>query len=110
MAMKPRDAANAKGCIDCLMSFTRAKLLPHVPEMTIRFTQRTESGTSPHAPPAWNTETCRRRNVLDPWYIIDAGQPLPAGLARERTKQKNSAVGLSTRPSPALGYDESASF
>jgi len=49
MAMKPRDAAKAKGCIDSLMSFTKAKLLPHVPEMTIRFTHKVESGTFPMA-------------------------------------------------------------
>ena len=47
MAMNPRDAAKAKGCIDSLMSFTKAKLLPHVPEMTIRFTHSVESGTFP---------------------------------------------------------------
>ena len=47
MAMKPRDAAKAKGCIDSLMSFTKAKLLPHVPEITIRFTHSVESGTFP---------------------------------------------------------------
>jgi len=47
MAMNPRDAANAKGCIDSLISFTKAKLLPHVPEMTIRFIHNVESGTFP---------------------------------------------------------------
>ena len=42
--MNPRDAANAKGCIDSVISFTKTKLLPHVPEMTIRFTHSVESG------------------------------------------------------------------
>src|SRR5438445_8306075 len=45
--MNPRDAANAKGCIDSVMSFTKTKLLPHVPEITIRFTHSVESGTFP---------------------------------------------------------------
>ena len=47
MAMRPREAAKAKGCIDWVISFTKTKLLPHVPEMTIRFTQRAESDTFP---------------------------------------------------------------
>jgi len=47
MAMNPLDAANAKGCIDSVISRTRTKLLPQVPEMTIRFSQSVESGTSP---------------------------------------------------------------
>ena len=47
MAMNPLDAANPKGCIDSVISRTRTKLLPQVPEMTIRFSQSVESGTSP---------------------------------------------------------------
>ena len=47
MAMKPRDAAKAKGCIDSVISFTKTKLLPHVPEMTIRLTHSAESDTFP---------------------------------------------------------------
>jgi len=47
MAMNPRDAANAKGCIDAVMSFTKTKLLPHVPEMTIKFTHNVDRGTFP---------------------------------------------------------------
>src|SRR5258708_36920382 len=47
MAMNPLDAANAKGCIDWVISRTRTKLLPQVPEMTIRFSQSVESGTFP---------------------------------------------------------------
>jgi len=43
--MRPREAAKAKGCIDWVISFTKTKLLPHVPEMTIKFTQRAESDT-----------------------------------------------------------------
>jgi hypothetical protein len=45
MAMNPRDAANAKGCIASVMSFTKTKLLPHVPEMTIRLIHSVENGT-----------------------------------------------------------------
>jgi hypothetical protein len=47
MAMNPLDAANAKGCIDSVISRTRTKLLPQVPEMTIRLAQSVESGTFP---------------------------------------------------------------
>ena len=45
MAMNPRDAEKAKGCIDSVISFTTTKLLPHVPEMTIRFTHSVGSDT-----------------------------------------------------------------
>lgn len=45
--MNPRDAANAKGYIDSVISFTKTKLLPHVPEMTIRFTHSVESDMFP---------------------------------------------------------------
>ena len=54
MAMNPRDAANAKGCIDSVISFTKTKLLPHVPEMTIRFTHNVESGMFPMRLPQIN--------------------------------------------------------
>src|SRR5882724_11813900 len=54
MAMNPRDAANAKGCIDSVISFTKTKLLPHVPEMTIRFIHSVESGTFPMCLPQIN--------------------------------------------------------
>src|SRR5271154_404971 len=47
MAMNPRDAANAKGFIDSVISFTKTKLLPHVPEMTIRFAHNREDGKFP---------------------------------------------------------------
>jgi hypothetical protein len=33
MAMNPRDAATAKGCIDSMISFTKAKLLPHAADI-----------------------------------------------------------------------------
>src|SRR5437016_2728506 len=36
MAVNPRAAAKAKGYIDSVMSLTRTKLLPHVPEITSR--------------------------------------------------------------------------
>lgn len=45
MAMNPLDAANAKGCINSVISRTRTKLLPQVPDMTIRFSQSEQSGT-----------------------------------------------------------------
>ena len=54
MAMNPRDAANAKGCIDAVISFTKTKLLPHVPEMTIRFAHKVESGMFPMRLPQIN--------------------------------------------------------
>ncbi len=54
MAMNPRDAANAKGCIDSVISFTKTKLLPHVAEMTIRFTHSVESDTFPICLPQIN--------------------------------------------------------
>jgi hypothetical protein len=47
MAMNPRDAANAKGCIDSVISFTNTKLLPHVPEITIRFIHSVENRKFP---------------------------------------------------------------
>ena len=47
MAMNPRDAANAKGCIDSVISFTKTKLLPHVPEITIRFIHSVENRKLP---------------------------------------------------------------
>jgi hypothetical protein len=52
--MNPRDAANAKGCIDSVISFTRTKLLPHVPEMMIRFIHSVESGAFPMCLPQIN--------------------------------------------------------
>src|SRR6516164_4739251 len=45
IAMNPRDAAKAKGCIDSVISFTKTKLLPHVPEVTIRLTHSVETGS-----------------------------------------------------------------
>ena len=54
MAMNPRDAANAKGCTDAVMSFTKTKLLPHVPEMTIKFTHNVERGPFPMRLPQIN--------------------------------------------------------
>ena len=47
MTMNPRDAANAKGCIGSVISLTKMKLLPHVPEMTTTFTHSAESGAFP---------------------------------------------------------------
>ena len=68
MAMNPRDAANAKGCIDSVISFTKTKLLPHVPEMMIRFTHSVESGTFPMHLPQINfdrfAETTIRRHRI----------------------------------------------
>ena len=52
--MNPRDAANAKGCIDSVISLTKTKLLPHVPEMTIRFAHNLEGGKFPMRPPKIN--------------------------------------------------------
>lgn len=54
MAMNPRDAANAKGFIDSVGSFTKTKLLPHVPEMTIRFAHNLETGKFPMRAPKIN--------------------------------------------------------
>ena len=54
MAMNPRDAANPKGCIDSVISFTKTKLLPHVPEMTIKFTHNVERGPFPMRLPQIN--------------------------------------------------------
>jgi len=56
MAINPRDAANAKGCIDSVISFTKTKLLPHVPEMTIRFAHSLEDGEFPMRVPKINFE------------------------------------------------------
>jgi hypothetical protein len=61
MAMNPLDAANAKGCINSVISPTRAKLLPQVPEMTIRFSQSVESGTSPMSLPHIHTGVSKER-------------------------------------------------
>lgn len=47
MTMNSRDAANAKGCIDSVISFTKTRLLPHVPEMTTTFTYSAESDSFP---------------------------------------------------------------
>jgi hypothetical protein len=54
MAMNPRDAANAKGCIDAVKSFTNTKLLPHVPEMTSRLIHSVENGKFPMRLPQIN--------------------------------------------------------
>jgi len=63
--MNPRDAANAKGCIDSVISFTKTKLLPHVPEMTIRFTHSVESGTFPMRLPQINFDCFDGRATKD---------------------------------------------
>jgi hypothetical protein len=47
--INPRNAVNAKGCTDSVISFTKTKLLPHVPAMTTTFTHSAESGTFPMA-------------------------------------------------------------
>ncbi len=54
MAMNPRVAANAKGCIDSVTSFTKTMLLPHVPEMTIRFAHSLENAKFPMRVPKIN--------------------------------------------------------
>ncbi len=59
MAMNPRDAANAKGCIDAVISFTKTKLLPHVPEITIRFIHSVENRVFPMALPQINFDCSR---------------------------------------------------
>ena len=63
MAMNPRDAANAKGLIDS------TKLLPHVPEMTIRFAHNLEGGKFPMRPPQIN------------FHCLDVGEPPREALA-----------------------------
>jgi hypothetical protein len=46
MAVNPRAAAAARGCIASVISFTKTKLPPHVPEMmTIRLTHSAGSDT-----------------------------------------------------------------
>ena len=52
--MNPRDAAHAKRFIDSVIRFTKTKLLPHVPEMTMRFTHSAESGIFPMRVPQIN--------------------------------------------------------
>ena len=47
MAINPRDAAKAKGYIDPVISFTKTKLLPHVPEITNRFVHSVAADTFP---------------------------------------------------------------
>ena len=59
MAMNPRDAANAKGCIDSVISFTKTKLLPHVPEITIKFIQSVENRKRPMSLPQINFDCSR---------------------------------------------------
>jgi hypothetical protein len=49
MAMKPGEAAKAKGCINSVIGLTQTKLLPHVPEMTIRFVHSIAVDTFPMA-------------------------------------------------------------
>ena len=63
MAMNPRDAANAKGFIDSVISFTKTKLLPHVPEMTIRFAHNLEGGKFPMRPPKSTWTSHGRRSM-----------------------------------------------
>ena len=45
IAMNPREAAKAKGYIDSVISLTKTKLLPQVPEMTIRFVHSVDVDT-----------------------------------------------------------------
>ena len=52
--MNPRDAAHAKRFIDSVIRFTKTKLLPHVPEMTMRFAHSAESGIFPMRVPQIN--------------------------------------------------------
>jgi hypothetical protein len=44
--MNPRDPANVQGCIDPEISFTKTKLVPHVPKIKTRLTHSAESGKS----------------------------------------------------------------
>ena len=63
MAMNPRDAANAKGCIDAVMSFTKTKLLPHVPEIAIRSIHSVENRKTPMPCPKSNSAAHGRRSM-----------------------------------------------
>ena len=47
IAMNPREAAKAKGYIDWVISLTKTKLLPQVPEMTSRLTHSANLETFP---------------------------------------------------------------
>jgi hypothetical protein len=47
MAMNPREPAKAKGYLDSVITLTRTKLLPRVPEMTIRLTHSAKLETFP---------------------------------------------------------------
>ena len=49
MAMKPREAAKAKGYTDLVISLMKTKLLSHVPEMTIRVVHSVDVDTFPMA-------------------------------------------------------------
>jgi hypothetical protein len=49
--MNPRAAANAKGCIETVISLTKTKLLPHVPEIIIRLIHSVENRKLPMALP-----------------------------------------------------------
>jgi hypothetical protein len=64
MAMNPRDAANAKGCIESVISFTKTKLPPHVPEITIRFIHSVENRKLPTAPAPKPTSTAHGRRSM----------------------------------------------
>src|SRR5215469_9292771 len=75
VAMNPRDAANAKGCIDWVMSFTKTKLLPHVPEMRIRFNQRLGSARFAMRPTANQLSALERL-----WRIERADRPGAGGI------------------------------
>lgn len=87
MAINPRDAANAKGCIDSVISFTKMKPLPHVPEMTIRFIHSVENRKFPMPLPQINLDCSRptqygesgRRIKYDrfPYKGSGRGAPIP---------------------------------
>src|SRR5712691_1859777 len=71
IAMNPREAAKAKGYIDSVISLTKTKLLPQVPEMTIRFVHSVGVDTFPMA-----TSFCRynegsRQGCPDPDVAAD---------------------------------------
>src|SRR5215469_10825040 len=64
IATNPRDAANANGCIDSVISFIKTKLLPHVAEMTIRFIHSVESGMFLMCLPKFNFDFFHRGEPL----------------------------------------------
>jgi len=90
MPMNPRDAAIAKGCIDSMISFAKAKLRPHVAEIRSIQSQHLV-GRRPgqktlqyiNAVPALAKQSLRSRRNLVRMPAFHPAKPTPSSLAND---------------------------